>query len=301
MVIAYLDAHRDQFGVGPACRVLSQEGVRISPGTYYAAKARPASARARRDARLAAEIQRVYKDSDEVYGARKVWLQLRREGISVARCTVERLMRQLGLRGVRRGRRTRTTIPAGDAAAWPPDLVNRDFRAPAPNRLWVVDITYVPLSGGGFAYVAFVIDAFSKMITGWKAAGHLRTSLALDALEMAVSARLRSGQQVAGVIHHSDHGSQYLAIRYTARLAQAGAIASAGTAGDSYDNALAETIIGLYKAELITHRGPWKTLAGVEAATARWVSWFNHRRLYGPLGDVPPAEYEQAWLEGHTP
>jgi len=189
---------------------------------------------------------------------------------------------------VRRGRRTRTTIPAGDAAAWPPDLVNRDFRAPAPNRLWVVDITYVPLSGGGFAYVAFVIDAFSKMITGWKAAGHLRTSLALDALEMAVSARLRSGQQVAGVIHHSDHGSQYLAIRYTARLAQAGAIASAGTAGDSYDNALAETIIGLYKAELITHRGPWKTLAGVEAATARWVSWFNHRRLYGPLGDVPP-------------
>ena len=221
MVIAYLDAHRDQFGVGPACRVLSQEGVRISPGTYYAAKTRPVSARAQRDAVLGADIQRVYKDSDEVYGARKVWLQLRREDIKVARCTVERLMHQLGLRGVRRGRRTRTTIPAGHAAAWPPDLVNRDFRAPAPNRLWVVDITYVPLSGGGFAYVAFVIDVFSKMITGWKAAGHLRASLALDALEMAISARLRSGQQVAGVIHHSDHGSQYLAIRYTTRLAQA--------------------------------------------------------------------------------
>ena len=159
----------------------------------------------------------------------------------------------------------------------------------------------MPIWSGGFAYVAFVIDAFSRMITGWKAAGHMRTSLALDALEMAVSARLRAGQQVAGVIHHSDHGSQYLAIRYTVRLAQAGAIASAGTAGDTYDNALAETIIGLYKAELIHRRGPWKTLAGLEAATAWWVSWFNHRRLYGPLGDIPPAEYEQNWQDGQMP
>jgi putative transposase len=299
-VTAYIEAHRDQFGVGPICRVLSDAGVPAAASTYYAARARPPSARSVHDGQLAAEIKRVWKDSDEIYGARKVWLQLRREGIPAARCTVGRLMRQRGLRGVRRGRRTRTTIPAA-AASQPPDLVKRNFHAPAPNRLWVVDITYVPIWSGGFAYVAFVIDAFSRMITGWKAAGHMRTSLALDALEMAVSARLRAGQQVAGVIHHSDHGSQYLAIRYTARLAQAGAIASAGTAGDSYDNALAETIIGLYKAELIHRRGPWKTLAGLEAATAWWVSWFNHRRLYGPLGDIPPAEYEQNWQDGQMP
>jgi putative transposase len=299
-VTAYIDAHRDQFGVGPICRVLSDAGVPAAASTYYAARARPPSARSVRDGQLAAEIKRVWKDSDEIYGARKVWLQLRREGIPAARCTTERLMRQLGLRGVRRGRRTRTTIPARTAGQ-PPDLVRRNFHAPAPNRLWVVDITYVPIWSGGFAYVALVIDAFSRMITGWKAAGHMRTSLALDALEMAVSARLRAGQQVAGVVHHSDHGSQYLAIRYTARLAQAGAIASAGTAGDSYDNALAETIIGLYKAELIHRRGPWRSVAEVEAATAWWVSWFNHRRLYGPLGDIPPAEYEQNWQDGQMP
>jgi len=203
-VIAYIDAHRDQFGVEPICRVLSDAGVPAAASTYYAARARPPSARSVRDGQLAAQIARVYKDSDENYGVRKVWLQLRREGIPAARCTVGRLMRQLGLRGVRRGRRTRTTIPAA-AAGRPPDLVQRNFHAPAPNRLWVVDITYVPLWSGGFAYVAFVIDAFSRMITGWKAAGHMRTSLALDALEMAISARLRSGQQVAGVIHHSDY------------------------------------------------------------------------------------------------
>ena len=253
-----------------------------------------------RDAWLTTEISRVYKESGEVYGARKVWLQLHREGISCARCTVERLMRAAGLRGVRRGRRTRTTIPA-DRSAWPPDLVHRNFGAEAPNRLWVVDLTYVPLSPGGFAYVAFVIDAFSRLIAGWKAAGHMRASLALDALEMAVSARLRAGQQVAGVIHHGDRGSQYLAIRYTTRLTQAGAIASVGSKGDSYDNALAETIIGLYKAELIRHRGPWHTVALVEAATAWWVGWFNNRRLYRPLGDIPPAEYEQNWLKGQQP
>lgn len=299
-MIGYIDAHRDQFGVEPICRVLSDAGVPAAASTYYAARARPPSARAVRDQQLAAEITRVYKDSDETYGARKVWLQLRREGIPTARCTTERLMRQLGLRGVRRGRRTRTTIRA-DAAGWPPDLVRRNFRAPAPNRLWVVDITYVAIWSGGFAYVAFVIDAFSRMITGWKVAGHMRASLALDALEMAISARLRAGQQVAGMVHHSDHGGQYLAIRDTARLAQAGAVASAGTAGDSYDNALAESIIGLYKAELIHHRGPWKTAAAVEAATARWVGWFNTRRLYGPLGDIPPAEYERNWQQGGTP
>jgi putative transposase len=300
MVIACLDAHRGQFGAGPACRVLTASGVPVAASTYYAARKRPPSARARRDAALLAEIKRVYKDSGEVYGARKVWLQLHREHIACARCTVERLMRQAGLHGVRRGRRTRTTIPA-DRAAWPPDLVNRDFHAAAPNRLWVVDLTYVPLTTGGFAYVAFVIDAFSRLIAGWKAASHMRTSLALDALEMALSARLRAGQSVAGAIHHSDRGSQYLAIRYTARLAEAGAVTSAGSKGDSYDNALAETIIGLYKAELIAHRGPWQGLSEVEAATAWWVGWFNNRRLCGPLGDIPPAEYEQNWLEGRRP
>jgi putative transposase len=300
MVAAYIDANRGQFGVQPICRVLTASGVPVSPSTYYAAKRRPPPARARRDAALLAEIKRVYAESGEVYGARKVWLQLRREHIPAARCTVERLMRSAGLAGVRRGRRTRTTIPA-DRDAWPPDLVNRDFRATAPNRLWVVDLTYVPLSPGGFAYVAFVIDAFSRLIAGWKAAGHMRASLALDALEMAVSARLRAGQAVTGVIHHSDRGSQYLAIRYTARLEQAGAITSAGSKGDSYDNALAETIIGLYKAELIHHRGPWHSLTQVETATAWWVGWFNNRRLYRALGDIPPAEYEQAWAEGQTP
>ena len=272
----------------------------IAPSSYYAAKRRPPSARAGRDAWLTAEITRVYKDNGEVYGARKVWLQLHREHIACARCTVERLMRQAGLAGVRRLRRTRTTIPADRRAGWPPDLVNRNFHAAAPNRLWVADITYVPVTAGGFAYAAFVIDAFSKMITGWKVAAHMRASLALDALEMAVSARLRAGQQVAGVIHHGDRGGQYLAIRYTSRLAEAGAIASVGSTGDSYDNALAETIIGLYKAELIRHRGPWHSVALVEAATAWWVGWFNNRRLYRPLGDIPPAEYEQNWLEGRT-
>jgi putative transposase len=300
-VVAYIDEHRGRFGVQPVCRVLAGYGVAIAPSTYYAAKKRPASARARRDAALLAEIKRVYKESGEVYGARKVWLQLHREGIGGARCTVERLMRAAGLAGVRRGRRTRTTIPADRRAGWPPDLVNRDFAAAAPNRLWVVDITYVPVTGGGFAYAALVIDAFSRMITGWQVAGHMRASLALDALEMAVSARLRAGQQVAGVIHHGDRGGQYLAIRYTTRLAEAGAIASVGSKGDSYDNALAETIIGLYKAELIYHRGPWHSVAHVEAATAWWVGWFNTRRLYRPLGDIPPAECEQNWLEGQQP
>jgi putative transposase len=299
-VVAYIDEHRGQFGVQPICRALKEHGVAIAPSTYYAAKRRPASARAVRDAWLTAEIKRVYKENGEVYGARKVWLQLHRERIGCARCTVERLMRTAGLRGVRRGRRARTTIPA-DRAGWPPDLVHRDFHAEAPNRLWVVDITYVPITASGFAYAAFVIDAFSRMIAGWKVAGHMRTSLALDALEMAISARLRAGQDLTGLVHHGDRGSQYLAIRYTARLEQAGAVTSVGSKGDSYDNALAETIIGLYKAELIRHRGPWHSVSLIEAATAWWVAWFNTRRLFGPLGDIPPAEYEQNWLKGQQP
>ncbi len=299
-MVAYIDEHRGRFGVQPICRVLAQHGVAIAPSTYYAAKNRPPPARARRDVALLAEIKRVYKENSEVYGARKVWLQLHREHIPAARCTVERLMRQAGLAGVRRGRRARTTI-AAKRQAWPPDLVNRDFHAAAPNRLWVVDITYVPITAGGFAYAAFVIDAFSRMIVGWRVAGHMRTSLALDALEMAVSARLRAGQDLTGLVHHSDRGGQYLAIRYAARLEQAGAITSVGSKGDSYDNALAETIIGLYKAELIRHRGPWHSVPLVEAATAWWVGWFSNRRLYRPLGDIPPAEYEHNWLKGQQP
>jgi putative transposase len=300
VAVAYVDAYRGRFGVQPICDVLRQQGVPIAASSYYAARARPASARSLSDALLAVQILRVFKQSGEVYGARKVWLQLRREDITAARCTVERLMRAAGLRGVRRSRSKRTTVPA-DRSAWPADLVRRDFHPVAPNRLWVVDITYVPLVPGGFAYAAFVIDAFSRLIAGWQVAGHMRTTLALDALEMAISARLRAGQQVTGVVHHSDHGGQYLSVRYTTRLAQAGAIASAGTAGDSYDNALAETIMGLYKAELIRHRGPWLSSAAVARSTAGWVSWFNTRRLYGPLGDIPPAEYEQAWAEGRLP
>ena len=273
----------------------------IAPSTYYAARKRPPPARGARDAWLTAEITRVCKDNGEVYGARKVWLQLRREHISGARCTVERLMRAAGLRGVRRGRRIRTTIPADRRAEWPPDLANRNFHAAAPNRLWVAGITCVPITAGGFAYTAFVTGAFSKMIAGWKVARHMRASLALDALEMAVSARLRAGQAITGLVHHSDRGSQYLAIRYTARLEQAGAVTSVGSKGDSYDNALAETIIGLYKAELIRHRGPWRGLEDVEYATLEYVDWFNHRRLHGELGMVPPAEFEAAYHDQTMP
>ena len=297
MAVAYIDAYRGAFGVQPICRALTAHGVPVAASTYYAARARPASARSVSDAALAVDVKRVFKDSGEVYGARKVWRQLHREGIGCARCTVERLMRTAGLQGVRRGKPRRTTIP-GDRTCWPPDLVRRNFAASAPNQLWVVDITYIPLERGGFAYAALVVDAFSRLIAGWQVAGHMRTTLALDALEMAISARLRAGQDVTGVVHHSDHGAQYLAIRYTTRLAQAGVIASAGTAGDSYDNALAETIVGIYKAELIRHRGPWRTAAAVQTATARWVAWFNTRRLYGPLGWIPPAEYEQNQARG---
>jgi putative transposase len=294
--VAYIDAFRGEFGVEPICRVLRDAGAQIAPSTYYAARSRPASARSLRDARLAGHIRRVYKDSGEVYGARKVWLQLAREGIAAARCTVERLMRQAGMAGVRRQRRVRTTVPAL-AASRPADLVKRDFSPAAPDRLWVVDFTYVALSCGGFGYAAFVVDAFSRQILGWNVTGHMRTELPLDAIEMAIWARLRDGRELAGLIHHSDAGSQYLAIRYTSRLAEAGITASVGAPGSSYDNALAETIIGLYKAELIHHRGPWDGLAALRAATAGWVAWFNHSRLYARLGYLPPVEYEVTWRQ----
>ena len=290
-MIAYIHAHKDRYGVEPICRMLP-----IAPSTYYAASHRPASARAVRDAKLKGEIARVHAEHFGVYGARKVWRQLHREGISVARCTVERLMRELGLEGVRRGKPRRTTTPEA-AATRPADLVGRDFSATRPNQLWVADLTYVA-TWSGFVYVAFVIDAFSRFLVGWQASRSLRTDLALDALEMAI---WRRQVQLEGLVHHSDRGSQYLAIRYTERLAEAGAVTSVGSRGDSYDNALAETVIGLYKTELIRRRGPWKGLDEVEYATLEWVDWFNHRRLLEPIGHVPPAEFEATYHRREDP
>ena len=290
-MIAYIDRHKDRFGVEPICRVLP-----IAPSTYHHARRRPPSARAVRDARLKVEIGRVHQDNFGVYGARKVWRQLHREGIVVARCTVERLMGELHLEGVRRGKARRTTTPDRGAPR-PADLVERNFSATRPNQLWVADLTYVA-TWSGFVYVALVVDAFSRFLVGWQAARSLRTDLALDALEMAI---WRRQAQLEGLVHHSDRGSQYLAIRYTERLAEAGAVTSVGSRGDSYDNALAETIIGLYKTELIRRRGPWKGIDQVEYATLEWVDWFNHRRLLEPIGDVPPAEFEAAFHRQEDP
>jgi putative transposase len=290
-MIAYIDANRDRFGVEPICQVLP-----IAPSTYHAAQRRPASARAVRDTKLRGEIARVHAEHFGVYGARKVWRQLHREGISVARCTVERLMRELGLQGVRRGKTRRTTTPDATAPR-PADLVDRDFSATRPNQLWVADLTYVA-TWSGFVYVAFIIDAFSRFLVGWQASRSLRTDLALDALEMAI---WRRQARLEGLVHHSDRGSQYLAIRYTERLAEAGAVTSVGSRGDSFDNALAETIIGLDKNELIRRRGPWKGLDQVEYATLEWVDWFNHRRLLEPIGHIPPAELEAAYHQREDP
>ena len=286
-MVQFIDAHRATYGVEPICRVLP-----IAPSTYYAHKAQQAdpsrrSARAQRDAALQPEIVRVWQATRRRYGARKVWRQLHREAIPVARCTVERLCRALGVRGIVRGRRVTTTIPDG-AADRPLDLVQRNFTAHRPNQLWVADLTYV-VTWAGFVYVAFVTDAFSRRIVGWRAARSLRTDLTLDALEQALYDR----DTDAGLIHHSDRGSQYLAIRYTDRLLELGIEGSVGSRGDAYDNALAETINGLYKAEVIYHLGPWKGLEDVEYATLEWVAWYNSQRLMGPLGYVPPAEYEK--------
>jgi putative transposase len=290
-MIAYIDQHKGRYGVEPICRVLP-----IAPSTYYQHTKGPRSARAVRDAQLKVEIRRVHAEHLGVYGARKLWRQLHREGIVVARCTVERLMGELGLEGVRRGKPQRTTTPDA-AAARPADLVERNFSAQRPNQLWVADLTYVA-TWSGFVYVALVIDAFSRYLVGWQAARSLRTELVLDALEMAI---WRRQAQLEGLVHHSDRGSQYLSIRYTERLAEAGAVTSVGSRGDSYDNALAETIIGLYKTELVRRRGPWRGLDEVEYATLEWVDWFNHRRLLEPIGYVPPAEFEAAFLEQEDP
>jgi putative transposase len=290
-MIAYIDEHRERFGVEPICEVLP-----IAPSTYYDAKGRSPSARAQRDQELKVEIARVHQDNFGVYGVRKVWRQLRREGFVLARCTVERLMAELGLRGAVRGK-TRRTTTSDETAPRPDDLVDRDFSASRPNELWVADLTYVA-TWSGFCYVAFIIDAFSRFIVGWQISRSLRTDLALDALEMAIWGRK---SDLEGVVHHSDRGSQYLSIRYTERLAEAGGVTSVGSRGDSYDNALAESIIGLYKTELIRRRGPWKGIDDVEFGTLEWVDWFNNRRLLEPIGHVPPAEFEAAYHRKEVP
>ncbi len=288
-MVSFIDDHRDEYGVEPICEMLP-----IAPSTFYERMARRAnpdlrSARARRDDELRPEIHRIWDENRRAYGAHKIWRQSHREGRPVARCTVERLMRSLGISGVVRGRRFKTTI-ADDKADRPSDLVNRQFVADRPNQLWVADLTYIS-TWRGSVYAAFVIDVFSRMIVGWRVSRSLRTDLALDALEQALYAR----SDTDGLIHHSDRGSQYLSIRYTERLAEAGVDTSVGSVGDSYDNAMAETIIGLYKAEEIEPKRPWRNFEDVEFATASWVEWFNNRRLYGPIGDIPPIEYEEMY------
>jgi len=291
-MVRFIEDQREEHGVEPICRVLP-----IAPSTYYEQKMRDADssrlpARAQRDRQLREEIERVWKENRSVYGARKVWLQLKREGFCVARCTVARLMRQMGLQGVVRGRAYKTTTIVDEALQRPADLVQRHFKADRPNQLWVADITYVA-TWSGFVYVAFVTDVFSRKIVGWRVSNSLRSDLALDALEQAIHIR----PDLEQLIHHSDRGVQYLSIRYTEHLAEAGIEPSVGSVGDSYDNALAETIFGLFKAEVIWKSGPWRNIEEVEFATLEWVDWFNHRRLLEPIGDIPPAEFEAMYYE----
>jgi transposase InsO family protein len=285
----YIEEHKDRFGVEPICKQLP-----IAPATYYELKARerdPARlpARARRDVELKPQIQRVWDQNMSVYGARKTWKQLNNEHIRVAKCTVQRLMRNMGLCGVVRGKAFKTTVP-DHSAQRPADLVERKFVATRPNQLWVADFTYVA-TWRGFVFVAFVIDVYARMIVGWRVSTSIKTDLVLDALEQAIHER----SDTNGLVHHSDRGTQYLSIRYTERLAECGINASVGSTGDSYDNALAESIIGLYKTEVIRRRGPWKNDEAVEFATLEWVDWFNNRRLLEPIGDVPPVKFEQAY------
>lgn len=294
-MVRYIDDHRERFGVEPICKVLP-----IAPSAYYEQKAREREPdrrppRERRDESLKTEIRRVFEENFRVYGAHKIWKQLNREGIEVARCTVERLMRALGMRGVVRGKKFKTTIP-DELADRRQDRVNRTFTVSRPNALWVADLTYVA-TWRGLIYVAFVIDAFARRIVGWRVSSSLRSDIALDALEQALYDReIDDSEQL---IHHSDRGVQYVSIRYTERLAEAGIEPSVGSVGDSYDNALAETIIGLYKTEVIRQRGPWRNIEAVELATLEWVDWFNHRRLFQPIGNVPPAEKEDEYYRNH--
>lgn len=288
---SFIDDHRKAHGVEPICKVLP-----IAPSSYYEQKARQADPtrlppRVQRDAELIAEIDRVWRENRQVYGAPKIWHQLNREGIPVARCTVERLMRQIGLKGAVRGRKPKTTIP-DVLADRPMDLVDRDFTADRPNRLWVADLTYVA-TWKGFVYVAFIFDVFSRLIVGWRVSQSLRSDLALDALEQALWAR----DGIEELVHHSDRGVQYVSIRYTERLAEAGIEPSVGSVGDSYDNAMAESIIGLYKTEVIHRLGPWRNVDHVEFETLVWVEWFNNRRLLEPLGYIPPVEFEELYYQ----
>ena len=284
--------------------MLTEHGCKIAPNTYWVAKKRPPSKRAERDEELKMAIARVHGENLSVYGADKVWTQLNREGIVVARCTVERLMRDLGLSGVRRGKAYKVTTNSDDRLRRPDDLVDRDFTAAAPNRLWVADLTYVK-THSGWVYAAFIIDVFSRMIVGWQLSNSLRSDLAIDALEMAVWNRTRKGQVLDGLVHHSDKGVQYLSIRYSERLAENDIVASVGSTGDSYDNAMAEAFNSLYKWELIYPKGPWTGLDDVEFATMGYIDWFNHRRLHGEITDdnsyVTPAEFEAAYYRQTAP
>jgi putative transposase len=302
VVTAFIAAHKDRFGVEPICRVLSEHGVKVAPSTYYASLTRPASARSVRDAELIEHIERIFWDRRKgrgVSGARKMWRLLAREDIRVARCTVERLMRQQGLSGIRRGKRLVTTRPHPEGAVpRPPDLVEREFTATAPNQLWVVDFTYVP-TWSGMGFTAFVTDVYSRRIVGWRTTNRMPTELPLDALEMALWVRDRAGEtaqgRLNGLIHHSDAGSQYTALRYSERLVDAGALASIGSVGDSFDNAMAESVIGLYKTECVKIDGPFRTVDELELATLSWVHWFNENRLHSSIDYKTPLEAEQEY------
>jgi putative transposase len=294
LVIDYIDRHKDEFGVEPICTVLNAADVPIAPSTYYATKTRPPSARSIRDAEVTDAIARVHEENYGVYGIRKVWAQLGRDGgvagAPVARCTVARLMKAAGLRGISRVRTPRTTVRATTPDRRP-DLVQREFTAPAPNRLWVADITYVK-THSGWVYAAFVLDVFSRRVVGWQLSTNLYTDLALDALNMGIWCRRHAGADLSQLIHHSDRGVQYVAVRYTERLAEAEVVASVGSVGDSYDNAMAEAFNSLFKAELVRNKGPWNGIDDLEIAVAEYIDWYNHRRLHGELGLVPPVEYE---------
>lgn len=297
--MAFIAAHADRrsvdglrWGVQPICRVLTEHGCKIAPSTYYAFTSRPPSPRSLADEARLVEIRRVFTASGNRYGADKVWWKLHREGIVVARCTVERLMRAAGLQGVVRQHGHVRTTTADPAAVRPPDLVKRNFTAARPNELWVVDFTYVHTLSG-FVFTAFVTDVFSRRLVGWRTVSSMLTDLPLDALERAVW--IRAGHDLSGLVHHSDAGSQYTSFRYTDRLTELGVLASIGTVGDSFDNALAESTIGLYKAEVIHHQGPWKGANDVELATAIWVHWFHTERLHGSIGRIPPVEFESTW------
>jgi putative transposase len=295
-MVRFIDEHRDAYGVEPICAMLP-----IAPSTYYEHRARQAkpelrSDREKRDEELRGHIRRVWEESfGGVYGVRKVWHQLGHEGIEAARCTVERLMREMGLRGAVRGRAYKVTTTADASATRPADLVQRQFEAAHPNQLCVADLTYVA-TWAGFAYVAFVIDVFSRAIVGWRVSTSLRTDIALDALEQAIHAR-RPGD---GLVHHSDRGTQYLSIRYTQRLSDAGLVSSVESVGDSYDDALAESIIGLFKTEVIRRCGPWRNAEEVEFAVLEWVAWFNNQRLLEPLGYIPPAKFESVYHQAEA-